>query len=101
MPRGDKGAYTDKQKRKAAHIEEGYEERGVPEEEAERRAWATVNKESGGGNRSGAGRGKPDTKVSARQGGHIGGKAAAERPAADRSAAAKKGWATRRKKSGT
>ena len=47
MPRGDKGAYTDKQKRKAEHIEEGYEKRGVPEDEAERRAWATVNKEFG------------------------------------------------------
>ena len=50
MPRGDKSAYTDKQKRKAEHIEEGYEDRGVPKNEAERRAWATVNKESGGGN---------------------------------------------------
>jgi plasmid stabilization system protein ParE len=56
MPRGDKSAYTDKQKRKAEHIEDGYEERGVPHEEAERRAWATVNKESGGGKRSGSGR---------------------------------------------
>jgi len=59
MPRGDKSSYTDKQKRKAEHIEEGYEHRGVPEKEAERRAWATVNKESGGGNKSGSGRGKP------------------------------------------
>jgi len=49
MPRGDKSAYTDKQKRQAEHIEEGYESRGVPEGEAERRAWATVNKETGGG----------------------------------------------------
>src|SRR5690606_290472 len=64
MPRGDKDAYTDKQKRKAQHIEKGYEERGVPEDEAERRAWATVNKESGGGNKSGSGRGKKDTKAS-------------------------------------
>ena len=56
MPRGDKSAYTDKQKRQAEHIEESYEERGVPEEEAERRAWATVNKQSGGGKRSGSGR---------------------------------------------
>jgi plasmid stabilization system protein ParE len=55
MPRGDKSKYTDKQKRKARHIEEGYEQRGVPEDEAERRAWATVNKETGGGNKSGAG----------------------------------------------
>src|ERR1700760_1141356 len=59
MPRGDKSAYTDKQKRQAEHIEEGYEHRGVPEEEAERRAWATVNKETGGGKKSGSGRGKP------------------------------------------
>lgn len=56
MPRGDKNAYTDKQKRKAAHIEQSYEERGVDEKEAERRAWATVNKEDGGGNKSGSGR---------------------------------------------
>lgn len=59
MPRGSKATYTDKQKRKAAHIEEGYEKRGVSEDEAERRAWATVNRESGGGNKSGGGRGKP------------------------------------------
>lgn len=51
MPRGDKSNYTDKQKRKAEHIEEGYEKRGVPEQEAERRAWATVNKQDGGGKR--------------------------------------------------
>ncbi len=56
MPRGDKDAYTDKQKRKAAKIEAGYEAKGVPETEAERRAWATVNKQDGGGKRSGAGR---------------------------------------------
>jgi plasmid stabilization system protein ParE len=58
MPRGDKSAYTDKQKRKAEHIEESYEERGVPEDEAERRAWATVNKQDGGGKKSGSGRKK-------------------------------------------
>ena len=56
MPRGDKSAYTDKQKRQAEHIEEGYENRGISEREAERRAWATVNKESGGGKKSGSGR---------------------------------------------
>jgi plasmid stabilization system protein ParE len=94
MPRGDKDAYTDKQKRKAAHIEEGYEERGVPEDEAERRAWATVNKESGGGNKSGSGRGKPDTHVSSSRGG----RAHASGSAEQRSAAARKGWVTRRKK---
>ena len=58
MPRGDKGAYTDKQKRQAEHIEEGYEERGVSKDEAESRAWATVNKSSGGGKKGGSGRGK-------------------------------------------
>ncbi|PTM40157.1 plasmid stabilization protein [Bosea sp. 124] len=99
MPRGDKSAYTDKQKRKAGHIEESYEERGVAKEEAERRAWATVNKESGGGNKSGSGRGQPDTKVSSKRGGAIGGKASASRPAAERSAAAKKAAETRKKAS--
>lgn len=69
IPQGDKSSYTDKQKRKAEHIEKGYEDRGVSEKEAERRAWATVNKESGGGNKSGSGRGKPDTHESARKGG--------------------------------
>jgi hypothetical protein len=98
MPRGDKDKYTDKQKRKAEHIEEGYEDRGVPKKEAERRAWATVNKESGGGNKSGSGRGKPDTHVSSRKGGRIGGRASASRSKSDRSAAAKKGWETRRKR---
>jgi len=100
MPQGDKSAYTDKQKRKAAHIEEGYEDRGVPKKEAEARAWATVNKDSGGGNKSGSGRGKPDTHESSRKGGRKGGGASAGRSAADRSAAAKKGWETRRKKGG-
>jgi plasmid stabilization system protein ParE len=56
MPTGDKSAYTDKQKRQAEHIAEGYEKRGVPEKEAERRAWATENKLSGGGKKSGSGR---------------------------------------------
>jgi plasmid stabilization system protein ParE len=97
MPRGDKSTYTDKQKRKAQHIEEGYEERGVSEDEAERRAWATVNKESGGGNKSGSGRGVRDTKVAARKGGRLGGRAAARRPAAARSASAKKAAATRKR----
>jgi plasmid stabilization system protein ParE len=99
MPQGDKSSYTDKQKRKAEHIEEGYEKRGTPKEEAERRAWATVNKESGGGN-TGSGRGKADTNVSSRKGGDKGGRASASRSAADRSASAKKGWATRRKSNG-
>jgi plasmid stabilization system protein ParE len=56
MPRGDKSSYTDKQKQQAHHIEEGYEKRGVPEKEAERRAWATENKISGGGKKSGSGK---------------------------------------------
>ncbi|TCP72653.1 plasmid stabilization protein [Sphingomonas sp. PP-CE-1G-424] len=96
MPQGDKSAYTDKQKRKAAHIADGYEERGVPGKEAEARAWATVNKDSGGANLSGSGRGKPDTQASS----HEGGKQAAGRSDAAKSAAAKKGWETRRKKAG-
>jgi plasmid stabilization system protein ParE len=49
MPRGDKSAYTDKQKRQARHIEKGYKKRGLSEDESERRAWATVNKMTGGG----------------------------------------------------
>lgn len=61
MPRGDKDAYTDKQKRQAEHIEEGYEKRGVSSKEAEKRAWATVNKQDGGGKKSGSGR-KKSTK---------------------------------------
>ena len=97
MPRGDKSKYTDKQKRKARHIEEGYEDRGVPEREAERRAWATVNKETGGGNKSGSGRGVPDTHVSSKKGGRIGGRKAAARPAAARSASARKAAATRKR----
>jgi len=64
MPQGDKSSYTDKQKRQAAHIEESYEERGVPPEEAEARAWATVNKLSGGGKKSGSGRKKAAKKTS-------------------------------------
>lgn len=69
MPRGDKSKYTDKQKRQAEHIEEGYEDRGVSKKEAERRAWATVNKESGGGKKSGSGRGKKSNKSASKKGG--------------------------------
>ena len=97
MPRGDKSAYTDKQKRKAEHIEEGYESRGVSEDEAERRAWATVNKESGGGKKSGSGRGHAESHASSKKGGRIGGKASANRPASERSASAKKAAATRKR----
>ena len=63
MPQGDKSKYTDKQKRQAEHIEKGYEERGTSEGEAARRAWATVNKTSGGGKKSGSGRGKGTKKA--------------------------------------
>jgi len=88
MPRGDKSSYTDKQKRQAEHIEEGYEDRGVTEGEAERRAWATVNKETGGGKKSGSGRGKRVNKAPSRKGGRKGGRAAAasRRTAARKSA---------------
>jgi plasmid stabilization system protein ParE len=100
MPRGDKSSYTDKQKRKAEHIEEGYEKRGVASEEAKRRAWATVNKETGGGKKSGSGRGKPENRSSSRRGGKLGGKASSSRPASARSASAKKAAATRKRRSG-
>jgi hypothetical protein len=76
MPRGDKGKYTDKQKRQAEHIEESYEERGLSEEEAERRAWATVNAAHGGGEKpGGGGYGKPENKAPYKKGGKKGGKA--------------------------
>lgn len=71
MAQGSKAKYTDKQKRKAEHIEEGYEKRGMSHKEAQRRAWATVNKESRGGNKSGSGRGKKDNKSASRKGGKI------------------------------
>ena len=87
MPRGDKSKYTDKQERMAEHIEEGYEKKGVSEKEAERRAWATVNKQTGGGNKpGGSGRGKPDSSRGSMT-------------RAERSRAAKKGAATKRKRS--
>lgn len=97
MPSGDKSKYTDKQQRKAEHIAESYEDRGTSKKEAKSRAWATVNKESGGGNKSGRGRGKKDTKVSSKKGGQRGGKASANRTAAERSASAKKAAATRKR----
>jgi len=75
MPRGDKGKYTEKQKRQAEHIEEGYEKRGTSKGEAERRAWATVNKSSGGGKKEGgSGRGKKEDKSPSKKGGKKGGK---------------------------
>ena len=94
MPQGDKSSYTKKQQRKADHIAEGYKERGTSEKEAERRAWATVNKESGGGKKSGSGRGKKESHASSRKGGRKGG---SSQSSAKRSAAAKKGWETRRR----
>jgi len=98
MPRGSKAAYTGKQKRKAEHIEEGYEKRGVSEKEAERRAWATVNKESGGGKKSGSGRGKKESHASSRKGGKLGSRASASRSKAARSRSAKKAAATRKRR---
>jgi plasmid stabilization system protein ParE len=73
MARGSKSKYTGKQKRQAEHIEEGYKKRGTSKKEAERRAWATVNRETGGGKKSGSGRGKKESKVSSRKGGRKGG----------------------------
>jgi plasmid stabilization system protein ParE len=98
MPRGDKSSYTNKQKRKAEHIEEGYEKRGVSEDEAERRAWATVNKESGGGKKSGSGRGKRENRSSSRKGGRKGGRAAARRSKAARSRSGRKAARTRKRR---
>jgi len=95
MPRGEKTKYTDKQKRQAEHIAEGYEDRGVSDKEAERRAWATVNKSSGGGKKSGSGRGKKTNPEPAHKGGKKGGAASAARPASERSASAKKAARTR------
>ena len=95
MPRGDKSKYTGKQERKADHIAESYEHRGVPEKEAERRAWATVNKDDGGGKKSGSGRGAHTGHPAAHRGGEQGGAASASRPAAARSASARKAAATR------
>jgi plasmid stabilization system protein ParE len=101
MPRGDKSKYTDKQERKADHIAESYEHRGVSDEEAERRAWATVNKDDGGGKKAGSGRGEHTGHPAAHRGGKIGGKAAAHRSAAARSASAKKAAATRNRNAGS
>ena len=98
MPRGDKSSYTDKQKRQAEHIEEGYERRGVGKKEAERRAWATVNKETGGGKKSGSGRGKKVSHASSRKGGRLGGRASAQRSAAARSRSARKAATTRKRR---
>jgi hypothetical protein len=98
MPRGDKSSYTGKQKRMAEHIEEGYEKRGVAEDEAERRAWAIVNKETHGGKKSGSGRGKPVDLSPAKKGGRKGGRAVASRPKSARSRSAKKAARTRKRR---
>jgi plasmid stabilization system protein ParE len=90
MARGDKSAYTEKQKRQAEHIEEGYERRGMGSERAEGIAWATVNKETGGGKKSGSGRGSSGS--SSRR------SSASQSTDSKRSAAAQKGWETRRRK---
>ena len=74
MARGSKKKYTSKQKRKASKIERGYKKRGVSTKEAERRAWATVNKSDKGGKKSGSGRGKKSSKASSRKGGRKGGR---------------------------
>jgi plasmid stabilization system protein ParE len=98
MPKGDKSKYTDKQERKAEHIAESYEEKGVSDKEAERRAWATVNKDDGGGKAGGSGVGAHTGHPAAHKGGKLGGKAAAARPAAARKASANKAAATRKHK---
>lgn len=95
MARGSKAKYTEKQKRQAEEIARGYTQRGISEKEAKRRAWATVNAMYGGGEKSGAGRGKPVNKAPARKGGRKGDAASAARPAAARSASARKAARTR------
>jgi plasmid stabilization system protein ParE len=81
MARGSKKSYTSKQKRQADHIEEGYEKRGVSKKTAKARAWATVNKSTGGGKKSGSGRGKKANKSPMRKGGRKGGKAGGQKKA--------------------
>ena len=87
MPQGDKGSYTDKQKRKAGHIEEGYRKRGVSNDEAEERAWRTVNKQDGGAKKKGSGK-----KASGR------GKAKSTRSSSTRKSTSAKKRATRSRK---
>ncbi len=99
MPRGDKSKYTDKQERKAEHIEKDYEKQGVGKKEAQRRAWATVNKDDGGGKKpGGSGRGKTTGHPAAEKGGKAGGKASASRSAVAKSASARKAAATRKQR---
>ncbi len=99
MPKGDKSKYTDKQKRQAEHIEAGYEQRGMPKAEAERRAWATENKVSHGGRKpGGSGRGKAEDHAPMRKGGRTSGRSV---PHATRVAAGKKAARTRRARATT
>lgn len=98
MAQGDKSKYTDKQIRKAEHIADSYESRGVPQKEAESRAWATVNKDDGGGKKpGGSGRGQSTGHPAAHKGGRSGGTASASRTKEQRSASAKKAAATRKR----
>jgi len=98
MARGSKAKYTNKQKRRARRIEKSYERRGIGRREATRRAWATENKETGGGKKSGSGRGKRENRSASRKGGRLGGRAQARRPAAARSRSARKAAATRKRR---
>jgi hypothetical protein len=82
---------------KADHIAQSYEHRGIPEKEAERRAWATVNKDDAGGKKSGSGRGVHTGHPAAHKGGKAGGAASASRSAGERSESAKKAAATRKR----
>jgi hypothetical protein len=98
MPRGDKSRYTGKQKRQAEHIEEGYEKRGVPDREAARRAWATVNQETFGAKKpGGSGRGKRMNTAPSKKGGRI---AQSRRTTTQRSRAARKATAARKRRAG-
>lgn len=95
MVRGSKAKYSEKQKRQAEDIAEGYESRGVPQTRAKAIGWATVNKVYGGGKKAGSGRGKTMNKSPMKKGGKKGGAASAARPAAARSASARKAARTR------
>jgi hypothetical protein len=97
MPQGDKSSYTSKQKRQAEHIAEGYTKRGTSKKTAKKRAWATVNAMTGGGKKSGSGRGKKVNKAPAKKGGRLGGAATKKRSAAKRKSPAKKRSAAKRK----
>lgn len=97
MAKDPKAKYSAKQKRMAEHIEEGYEKRGAPKDEAEARAWATVNKTYGGGTKGGSGSTTKVNKAPAKKGGKLGGKASAARSKAAKTASAKKAATTRKR----